>query len=316
MRSFKLEISKPANADDFEDFCADVYSDIFSDPLPKRNGRSGQHQGGVDIFLIDRGVARVGIQCKRYWDKKLTKSIINKEISAADERGWDIRCFIFATTLAADSLLEQYVQRLSDSRAKLGKFTVDIEFWSHICRHVSGNAKLQKQYSPNSPGGMFDEIQVKLDAANTMQHLVLNNIGELRRSAGGMEIQLEGGERQSIEILSQLKQKYALYLRSDISSVKFVQSTDRCYLEITVEERIRDDLIDEVSKRTDLGFISGAAYDTYSFSPQKSLVENAKRFVYDFDVVSIINCTDLFTHEAAMKIDEYWRRTGRVLGDD
>ncbi len=127
--------------------------------------------------------------------------------------------------------------------------------------------------------------------------------------------QAAGGSaaRQSLEILPQLRAKYPRYLRPEITSVRFVQSEARCYLEITTADRGNDYLMDETSKRTDLAFISGGSGDDDPcFSPARSITENAHRFVSEFDVVSIINCTDLFTHEAATRIDAHWQQYGVV----
>ena len=119
--------------------------------------------------------------------------------------------------------------------------------------------------------------------------------------------------RQSLEILPQLRGKYPRYLRSEIISAKFTQSADRCCLEITTADRVSDYLVDETSKRTDLAFIAGGTgSDDRFFSPRSPIIENAHRFVSNFDEISIINCTNLFTPEAARGIDEYWREHGRT----
>lgn len=159
MRTFTLEISKPKHAEDFEDYCADIYSVIFEDPTPKRNGRTGQSQGGVDIFVEPRIGKRKGIQCKRYYETKVTEKVINDEVAAADTAGWSIGELIVATTTASDSKLVKYAQDLTDSRAESGKFKVSIEFWDDICNHIKRHAVLQKKYSPNSPGGVFDDMR-------------------------------------------------------------------------------------------------------------------------------------------------------------
>jgi hypothetical protein len=71
--------------------------------------------------------------------------------------------------------------------------------------------------------------------------------------------------------------------------------------------------VDETSKRTDLAFISnGSGNEDPFFSPARSIIENAHRFVSSFDVVSIITCTDLFTPEAAARIDAHWQQYGTV----
>jgi hypothetical protein len=118
--------------------------------------------------------------------------------------------------------------------------------------------------------------------------------------------------RQSVEILPQLQEKYPQYLRPEMTSVQFVQSQDRSHLEITTADRVRDYLVDETSKRTDLAFVSGGS--GAFFSPSSPITENVRRFISEFDEVSIIHCTDLFTNEAATRIDEHWRRCGVVPG--
>ncbi|MDN2670434.1 HNH endonuclease signature motif containing protein [Janthinobacterium sp. SUN026] len=120
----------------------------------------------------------------------------------------------------------------------------------------------------------------------------------------------------SIEILPQLMSKYKNFIRSDLTSVAFVQSLERCYIEITTTKNIRHGLEDEISMRTDLGFITGdITTEQKLFSPAKHAADNALYFVEQFDVVSIINCTDLFTPEASRRIDEHWRMHGALLED-
>ncbi len=167
MRTFTLEISKPKDAEDFEDYCAEIYSVVFEDPTPKKNGRSGQSQGGVDVFVEPRSGGRKGIQCKRYYETKVTESLVNDEVKAADAAGWRINELIVATTTPSDSKLVKYVQDLSDSRADIGKFKVSIEFWNDICNQINRYSILQQRYSPNAPGGVFDEIRSSIEENRT-----------------------------------------------------------------------------------------------------------------------------------------------------
>lgn len=123
-------------------------------------------------------------------------------------------------------------------------------------------------------------------------------------------------QRQSIEILPQLREKWSRYLRPKITSVQIVQSQDRCHLEVTTTNVSGADLLDELCKRTDLAFITGdCAEDGKFFSPTRSVIENARRFVSDFDVIDVIQCTDLFTHEACVRLDAHWRQHG-VVSDE
>ena len=66
MHIIPFEIPPPKNEADFERMCAQVYGVVFNDRMPKMNGRRGQVQGGVDVFVKDASVGRVGIQCKKY----------------------------------------------------------------------------------------------------------------------------------------------------------------------------------------------------------------------------------------------------------
>ncbi|MGL4424018.1 MAG: hypothetical protein ACRCZF_25410, partial [Gemmataceae bacterium] len=81
----------------------------------------------------------------------------------------------------------------------------------------------------------------------------------------------------------------------------------------TTADRVREELEDETSTRTDLAFISGGSLDDDRFfSPERSITLNAHSFVADLDVVSIINCTNLFTNEACLQIDFDWRKFGVI----
>jgi len=146
------------------------------------------------------------------------------------------------------------------------------------------------------------ERQVKI--ANAQQAVQKRDIND-----NGYQVVGNPSARQSIEILPQLREKYPQYLRPEMTSVQFVQSHDRCYLEITTADQVSDYLIDEMSKRTDLAFVSDDGSGVF-FSPSSPITENIRRFILEFDEMSIINCTDLFTNEAAARIGEHWRRYG------
>lgn len=157
MHSVQFEIVKPTDDSAFEDMCGRIYGELFGDPMPKINGRRGQAQGGVDVFVTSHTGRRLGIQSKRYVDGALTLKMVEKELERAENKKVPIAKLIVATTAAADATLLHSVQNLSDKRVAAGKFPVEIEFWDDICRHIRGNGKLQRDYAPNAPGAMFQE---------------------------------------------------------------------------------------------------------------------------------------------------------------
>ena len=117
----------------------------------------------------------------------------------------------------------------------------------------------------------------------------------------------------AVEILPDLKVKYPNFLRPELSSVRFVQSPQRCYLEITTDAFVGDNLHNEMIRREDLAFISDRHGNL--FDPANSVVENARRFTFEMEAISMINCTDLFPQHIALKIDREWNINGKIPPD-
>ncbi|WP_157376943.1 PIN domain-containing protein [Burkholderia ubonensis] len=167
-------IQPPNTAQGFEDFCHNVYGTVFNDPTATKNGRSGQKQYGVDVFVRD-GERRYGIQCKQKSFAKLTQAIIDEEVAAADKGLVEKRLpaiseLIIATTAANDAKLIAYAAKLTDERKQEGQFAVNLAFWDTLQVLVKSNPSLQWQYAPHMAGGAFfefsrkqDEISRKLD---------------------------------------------------------------------------------------------------------------------------------------------------------
>lgn len=103
-------------------------------------------------------------------------------------------------------------------------------------------------------------------------------------------------------------------IRSEIKSVRIYQTRIRYYLETLEEKEYASRfLVDQIIRRSDLAFITDSEpeEEVLYFDPRNKITENARVFVEEFDPYSIINCTDLFTDEAAQKVNEEFhsRRT-------
>jgi hypothetical protein len=113
----------------------------------------------------------------------------------------------------------------------------------------------------------------------------------------------------AVEILPELKSKYNQYLKPEIVSIRLIQSTDRVWLEHTVEKEMAGYLKDQDISRTDLAFICDGGPDVKMFRPEDDVEYNAKKFIDNFDPYSIINCTDIFTDTAVNRIQkEYFQK--------
>lgn len=119
----------------------------------------------------------------------------------------------------------------------------------------------------------------------------------------------------TINIYHQLKQKYKEYLKPEITAVSIMQSKETVWLEI-IESIVTDDGFEKQTiQRTDLAFIvddidTDACYSydcdyekKLYFNTSEPIENNAKKFVNEFDLYSIINTTDLFNDSACEKID-------------
>jgi tetratricopeptide (TPR) repeat protein len=164
LHTIPFELPAPKNEADFERMCAHVYGVVFNDRLPKMNGRRGQAQGGVDVFVKEPSIGRIGIQCKKYTLKPVKWNDVEDEVAKADKNKAPIKKLILATTALNDAALLKKVQELSDKREADGLFTVEIEFWEDICNHIDRFPVLQDSYAPNLPGAAYHRQEASFSA--------------------------------------------------------------------------------------------------------------------------------------------------------
>jgi tetratricopeptide (TPR) repeat protein len=170
-------INKPSDEYQFEAMCARIYGEVYGDKSPKRNGRRGQGQAGVDVFVrAPEGI--VGIQCKRYKDGGLKLKHVIGEIEAASRSAVSIFRLIIATTAASDAQLQGEVLNLSMEREKSGMFPVEIDFWEEVEAHINGNPKLQALYDPTAPGGAFNILADRQDSISEAMGAKLELLSE------------------------------------------------------------------------------------------------------------------------------------------
>lgn len=159
MLGIPSELSIPKNEGDFEKMCAEIYGVVFGDPLPNINGRKGQEQRGVDVYVTHKGVGKIGVQCKKYYKTNLKWAHVEEEVRKADDGKQPIARLLIATTTPSDAALQQKVQKLSGERVAKDMFDVSVDFWEDIETRVFSFPILQETYAPNSPGGVFNRTE-------------------------------------------------------------------------------------------------------------------------------------------------------------
>lgn len=113
-----------------------------------------------------------------------------------------------------------------------------------------------------------------------------------------------GEEYEAVQLLPELKIDYPTELLEDIISVRFYQTEKDCYLEITTGEKPKTEpgFIYVINKRSSLSFVDDG--DGPFFNPTTPVVVNAYLFLVEFDDISKLNCTDLFSKKGQKKIAE------------
>lgn len=146
----KKTMEKPVNWQDFESLCKKLWSEIWSCPSIKKNGRQGQTQNGVDVYGIPAGETDYfGIQCKGkddYTNAQLTEKEIDEEIQKALNFKPPLKSFIFATTANKDAKIEEYIRVKNVENRKNGRFSIDLFSWEDIADLIEENKNTYDWY--------------------------------------------------------------------------------------------------------------------------------------------------------------------------
>lgn len=147
-----LQIPPPANWQDFENLCWDLWRAIWNDPDTQKNGRQGQSQHGVDICgRPDQENKWAGVQCKgkdNYTNKKLTEKEVKTEVQKAKSFTPKLSKFIIATTCPKDTKVEKLAREITDDHLKKSLFSVHIYGWKDIVDLLEDHPNLKKKYYP------------------------------------------------------------------------------------------------------------------------------------------------------------------------
>jgi tetratricopeptide (TPR) repeat protein len=195
-----LQVPPPANWQDFESLCLDLWRLIWDDPNTQKNGRQGQPQHGVDIYgRPNQGDKWAGLQCKgkdNYVNKKLTEKEVEVEVKKAQCFMPKLSIFIIATTGPKDAKVEELARKITDNHLEKNLFSVHIFGWNDIVDRLEEYPDLIKRYysrlslNAETLENKIDEIkklvQKKLDN-NTEKKILLKSV-EMHRKPGDVDI--------------------------------------------------------------------------------------------------------------------------------
>lgn len=129
------EHGPPRTWQQFEEFCGDTFSALWSDPGLVRHGRGGQAQDGVDFYGKHGRRWPIGLQCKRKskWPvARLTTAEIDKEVAAALKFKPKLKSFYILTTAPEDKNLLKHVREITAKHKRKKLFDVHLLGWQEI----------------------------------------------------------------------------------------------------------------------------------------------------------------------------------------
>lgn len=182
-RISNFQLPPPANWQDFEDLCRDLWKEIWKDPNAQKNGRQGQSQHGVDIFgQPANGTKWEGVQCKgkdNYTDKALSEDEIVAEVAKAEAFVPNISSFTIATTGQRDTKVQQRARELTEERQLSGLFSVHVWSWPDILASLEEYPHLvQKHFPQLAPDTIA--LAEDLDELKGATHDILDQFAEVR----------------------------------------------------------------------------------------------------------------------------------------
>jgi hypothetical protein len=146
------QIPPPANWQDFESLCCDLWRAIWRDPGTQKNGRSGQIQSGVDISgRPQMGDEWAGVQCKgkdNYAEKRVTQAELRAEVEKAEKFIPKLSQFILATTGPKDTHVEQLARVLTKDHLRSGGSSVTVLGWRDILLLLENNRDVVAKHYP------------------------------------------------------------------------------------------------------------------------------------------------------------------------
>lgn len=145
--------SPPANWQDFERLCFDVFSRVWETHDAQLHGRSGQPQAGVDVYGTDRiEKVFVGVQCKvkdQDYSNPFTATELREEVDKAKAFRPPLDVFILATTAPNDHAIQEVAREISEAHRNLGLFEVRVEGWTTFKQRLTDYPDLVTKHFPD-----------------------------------------------------------------------------------------------------------------------------------------------------------------------
>jgi len=164
----------------FEDLTAGVFQAVYKDPRPKKFGRPGQSQNGVDVYGHESGDGPlIGVQCKRMDELDennhpvpggaITKKLLDAEIKKAHGFSPTLDTWVLATTAKRDAAIQRYALNLDKRSRESNSFGIQIWFWDDFITDLNRHYDLQQWY--------YDKV-IQVRSSEDQDRIILELLGE------------------------------------------------------------------------------------------------------------------------------------------
>ena len=178
LKPSNFQIDPPENEEQFERLCLDLYKLEFGDQTI-RNGRRGQSQDGVDIFVQDQ---HIGIQCKKKdFNDEIKDSELKEEVKKAKNFKPPLKRYILATTCKRDAKIQEVARLISENHKNQNLFSVEVHSWSEVKILLDKYPEVYEKYysSPSSRQSASITPAIISSIQSESHHQELNRIRDL-----------------------------------------------------------------------------------------------------------------------------------------
>lgn len=194
-RFSSLQIPPPANWQDFESLCCDLWREIWKDPDTQKNGRQGQPQHGVDVSgKPNQGASHAGVQCKgkdNYEDKALTEAEVRAEVEKAKSFKPSLAEYTIATSGKRDAAIQELARDISEKHDKEKLFSVHVWAWDDIVNRLEEFPQIIAKYYPGLSID-FKELHEEVDDIKDNTQSILEKVGDIQSKLQSTQPNLSG----------------------------------------------------------------------------------------------------------------------------
>ena len=215
MPSIALRFSRPANEQDFELLCLELYKREWDMPDFQRLGRRGHEQWGIDLIGIDDQRLLRAVQCKLHEEgKKLTASEVKNTVSKAKTFPKQISHLTIATTAPRDPNLQLLAMEISASHIREGLFRLNVASWDDLNELSQRWPEVAGQFTGSPTAEQGRQILVAIDSLRSDLLGPIRDLGSVVEDSVDLEIDQaasfieQGQPRVAIVLLERIERRY------------------------------------------------------------------------------------------------------------